>query len=647
MKGNGLSTAFTPIAVGGMTVKNRLVAGPMVMNHATEDGHVTPRMLPYYAAKAAGGFGLVHVEASYIRRDGTMFGRMLGIYDDRQIPGLSELVESIHQHGAKCTIQLVHGGRVAPRRFTGQQPLAPSDETPPLSERPRGLTVGEIEALVQAWVDAALRAQAAGFDGVMIHGAHGFLLSQFASPYCNRRTDEYGRDRYLIVKQVVSAVRKAVGPRYPVFYRVSADDFLGDAGLTIDETANVYGPLLEELGVDCIDVSGGIQERVYYNIQPLYSPKAAILYLAERVREKVGIPVIGVGRLNDPRLIEHIFVEGKVDMLSLARQSLADPELPNKMREGRYDDVRKCIACDIGCSYRHIVQWVADCSINYEVTRESEFRTLMARPTASKAVAVIGAGPAGLEAARLAALKGHRVTLYERNTTVGGLVSLVSDMPRVYMAELNNIIAWLRHELDKLAVQIRLGTVATPDLLQAEGVDVILLATGSRMRTLEVPGGDGPNVASLMDYLTGRATLRDRVVVLGGHEGLEAALSLARRGHAVTVLEAGADWADAAYLKYVGRQLLLKKMLAEANVPVVCAAQVKAVESEGVRVEVAGEGKLIPADSVLVALGRLADEAAVATWQGVAPQVIAIGDCAEPKTIRNAVHSADRAVLNL
>lgn len=644
---DGREIAFTPIRVGKLTIKNRLVAAPMVMNHATEDGHVTPRMIEYYESKAAGGFGLIHVEASYIRPDGNMFGRMLGIYDDRQVPGLSEIAEAIHHHGACCTIQPVFGGRCAPRRFTGVQPVAPSSTTPPLSEAPRELSVAEILELVDCWAQAGRRAKEAGFDGVMIHGAHGFLIPQFVSPYTNHRSDEYGRDRYLLVKQVVTAVRRAVGPDFPIFYRVSADEFLGPAGQTIDETANVYAPLLESLGVDCIDVSAGVQERVFYNIQPLYSPRATIFHLAERVREKVQIPVIGVGRINDPLLIERLLAQGKVDMIALARQSLADPQLPNKMRAGQYDQVRKCIACDMGCSYRHIVQWVADCAINYEVMREGEYRRLLERPTVPKQVTVVGGGPAGLEAARLAALKGHQVTLYEKDAAWGGMLKRVAHMPRVYMAELHNIVDWEVRQLAGLPVTLRLGVEATPDLVRQDGPDVVILACGAGMVPLNVPGADAPQVVGLLDYLDGKATLGQRVAVIGGHEGAEAALSLARQGRQVLLLEAGDHIADAPYLKYVGRQMMLREMLQEAGVQVVTGAQVVRVTATGVVALLDGVEWEAAADTVLVALGRQSDPALIAAWQSAAPRVIAVGDCLVPESVRNAIHTAARAALNL
>ncbi len=640
------SKVFEPVAVGTVEIKNRIVAGPMVMNHATEDGHVTPRMVEYYAAKAKGGFGLVHVEASYIRPDGNMFSRMLGVYSDKQLPGLNEVVEAIHAYGAKCTIQLVHGGRVSDPRISGSQPLAPSDDTPPLAAKPRGLRVEEIEELVACYARAAVRAKAAGFDGAMIHGAHGFLISQFVSPHCNKRKDKYGKDRYLFVKQIVQACREAVGPDYPLFIRISADEFLGEEGLTIEETKKVYAPLLQELGIDCIDVSAGIQERVYYNIQPLYTPRANILYLAEEVKKVVDIPVIGVGRVNDPRLVKQVIETGRVDMICLARQSLADPELPRKMIEDRPEDVRRCIACDLGCSYRHIVQWMADCAVNYELTREAAYRWAMERPVQAKKVAVVGGGVAGMEAARVAALRGHKVTLYERSDRLGGIIPLVADMPRLYMHELDNIVEYLSTQLDQLGVEIKLNTEVDASLLDKAKPDVAILATGSRECLPDLGGVDGPNVVTLLQYLRG-AQVGERVVVWGGHEGAEAAVSLARQGKKVTILEESSSVADATFLKYVGRQLLLRNYLNEEGVEILTDSSVEKIGNDSLTYWHEGQEKEIGFDTLLIALGRVPDDQLASGLMDRVPDLHKVGDCLKPHSIRHSIHSAARAALEI
>ena len=641
------SKVFEPITVGTMEIKNRIVAGPMVMNHATEDGHVTPRMVDYYAAKARGGFGLVHVEASYIRPDGNMFSRMLGVYSDRQLPGLNEITEAIHAYGAKCTIQLVHGGRVSDPRIIGMQSVAPSDDTPPLAAKPRGLSVEEIEELVACYARAAVRAKNAGFDGAMVHAAHGFLIAQFVSPYCNKRKDKYGKDRYLFVRQIVEACREAVGPDYPLFTRISADEFLGDEGLTIEETKKVYAPLLQELGIDCIDVSAGIQERVYYNIQPLYTPRANILYLAEEVKKVVDVPVIGVGRINDPRLVKQVIETGRVDMISLARQSLADPELPKKMMEERPDDVRRCIACDLGCSYRHIAQWMADCAINYEVMREGAYRSAMQRPVQPQKVAVVGGGVAGMEAARVAALRGHKVTIYEKSDRLGGLIPLVGDMPRLYMHELDNIVEYLSTQLKKLDVDIKLKTEADADLLSKAKPDVVILATGAKERVPDVPGADGPKVVTLLQYLRGEVNVGDKVVVWGGHEGAEAAVSLARQGKQVTILEESDSVADATFLKYVGRQLLLRSYLEEEGVNTVTGATVEKIGESSVTYTREGKRAEVIFDTLLVALGRVPGDELASQLKDVAPILHKVGDCLEPHSIRHSIHSAARVALQI
>ncbi len=641
------SKVFDPITIGTMKVRNRIVAGPMVMNHATEDGHVTPRMVDYYAAKATGGFGLIHVEASYIRPDGNMFSRMLGIYSDKQLSGLNEIVEAIHANGAKCTIQLVHGGRVSSPQITGQQPVAPSDDTPPLAAKPRGLTVAEIEDLVECYAEAAARAKLAGFDGSMIHGAHGFLISQFVSPYCNKRTDKYGKDRYLFVKQIVKACREAVGEDYPLFIRITADEFLGDEGLTISETTKVYAPLLEELGIDCIDVSAGIQERVYYNIQPLYTPRAYILHLAEKVKKVVNVPVIGVGRINDPRLVKQVIETGRVDMISLARQSLADPELPRKMMGDRPDDVRQCITCDLGCSYRHIVQWMADCAINYEVMHEKDYRYAMERPVTPKKVAVVGGGVAGMEAARIATLRGHEVTVYEKSDRLGGIIPFVAGMPKLYMHELNNIVKYLTRQLEKLGVEVKLKTEVDAALLSRSPADVVIFATGSKDYVPDTPGADGPNVVTLLRYLRKEAEIGDKVMVLGGHEGAEAAVSLARQGKQVTILEEGDHIADATFLKYEGRQLLLQRYLDEEGVEVSTNVKVTEIGKNSVTCILDGKKEQLGFDTLLLALGRVADDDLASDVTDALPQVYKIGDCLEPHSVRHSIHSAARAALDI
>jgi NADPH-dependent 2,4-dienoyl-CoA reductase/sulfur reductase-like enzyme len=271
----------------------------------------------------------------------------------------------------------------------------------------------------------------------------------------------------------------------------------------------------------------------------------------------------------------------------------------------------------------------------------------MERPTSPKKVAVVGGGPAGLEAARMAALKGHSVTLYEKDAECGGLINVVSRTPRVYMAELHNIVEWELHQLAGLPVDLRLGVEATPDRVRQDGAEVVILACGAKMVPLAVPGADAPHVVGLLDYLTGKAAVGKRVVVVGGHEGAEAALSLARQGHQVLLLEAGDHIADAAYLKYCGRQMMLQEMLQEAGVQVVTGAVVRQVTPTGVVAMLNGVEWTAPADSVVVALGRQADPALAAAWQGAAPQVLSVGDCLEPESVRNAIHTAARAALNL
>jgi 2-enoate reductase len=317
------------------------------------------------------------------------------------------------------------------------------------------------------------------------------------------------------------------------------------------------------------------------------------------------------------------------------------------MAEDRPDDVRRCIACDLGCSYRHIVQWKADCAVNYEVTREAAYRCAMQRPIEPQKVLIVGGGVAGMEAARVATLRGHKVTLYERSERLGGLVPLVAAMPRLYMHELHNIVEYLSTQLAKLNVDIRLKTEATVDLLSRARPDVVILATGSAERLPDIPGADGPQVVTLLQYLRGEAKIGHNVVVWGGHEGAEAAVSLARQEKQVTILEESASVADAAFLKYVGRQLLLQKYLEEETVEIVTGATVQGIRESLVTYSRNGRRRELAFDTLLIALGRVPDDSLAGQLKDIVPVLDRVGDCLEPHSIRHSIHSAARVALEI
>jgi 2-enoate reductase len=288
---------------------------------------------------------------------------------------------------------------------------------------------------------------------------------------------------------------------------------------------------------------------------------------------------------------------------------------------------------------------MADCAINYEVMRERDYRYAMERPVNAKKVAIIGGGVAGMEAARVATLRGHEVTLYEKTDRLGGLIPLVADMPKLYMHELDNIVSHLTRQLDKLGVEVKLNTDVNVDLLANEGPDVVILATGSKEYVPDIPGIDGPNVVTLLQYLREEEQIGDEVVVLGGHEGAEAAVSLARQGKDVTILEESDHIADASFLKYIGRQLLLQQYLDEEGVQILTGVKVERIGKNSVTYTHAGKKRELAFDTLLVALGRVSDDQPAANLSDVAPEVYRVGDCLEPHSIRHSIHSAARVAL--
>lgn len=367
---------FDPISIRGIQVRNRIVMAPMTTRLANINGFATEQSIQYYSARAKGGVGLVTVEMSGVDPGGAHRKRESAIHDDAYIPGLRKLTESVKAHGARVGIQLAHGGAQALSRVTGHQAVAPSSMPYTVNEIvtethvPKELTLKEIDQIIRRFSDAADRAKRSGFDTIEIHGAHGYLIYQFLSPLTNKRTDAYGGDlegRAKFAIEVVRAVRERISDT-PVIFRISAEEF-AEGGLKIEDSVEVC-KWLETAGVDGIHVSGGSYLSTYtYMVPPMMLPPGCFLHLAEKIKETVGVPVITAGRLHYPLLAETAIMEGKTDMVALGRQLLADPEWPNKVRDGRLDEVRRCLSCNY-CIEAMRDGACVECMSNVQVGRE-------------------------------------------------------------------------------------------------------------------------------------------------------------------------------------------------------------------------------------------------------------------------------------
>lgn len=632
-----MAKIFDPIKIGKMEVKNRIVAAPMMTNYADSHGYVTQRLIDYYEEKAKGGAGLVQVECTYVRPDGIVFNRQLGVDHDRKIAGLIELAEAIQTYGAKASLQLHHGGRIcgAAFRYTGTQPISPSGIYPYEGITPRELSTKEVEEVIDCFARAAGRVKEAGFDAVSIHGAHGYLISEFMSPFTNKRKDKYGGP-IAFVHELIQKIRKVVGQDYPIIFRFSADEYLqeiGEEGITLDESIRVIAPALEKAGVDCLDVSAANFEMIEYCVPPMYLPRGCNLHLAERVKSVVNIPVIGVGRINDPKLAQKVIERGRVDLVALGRQLWADPEFPNKLREGRLEDIRMCLAD--GCCMDRVFTTGTKCCINAALGREKEYRIRAAERT--KKVIVVGGGVAGMEAARIAALRGHDVTLYERRGELGGLVSMVAQMPHIYNRELGNIVKYLSAQVHKLGVRIQLGEEATHELLMALKPDIVIIATGAKPKIPSISGINNGKVLTMDDYLKG-ASLGQKIAIIGGIYGGEIAVSLGKSGKEVTIVEKSEEIATAPYL-YIVRMKMLQKYLKESKVNVFKKAWVKEMRETGIVImQAEGNEKFIEVDNVIIALGREPDRDLARDLMEKGIEFYEIGDCVEPRQIFNAIH---------
>lgn len=632
---------FEPTRIRRMELKNRLVMPPMGTNMGTLDGHVTEEVRCHYKKRAEGGVGLVIVETTCVDAPvGKTTAYQLAIDDDRFIPGLSRLAETIHQHGARTVLQLQHAGRGAKSSITGIKPVAPSPVPMPYGthvgyegEMPRELTLGEIKELVRKFARGAERARKAGFDGVEIHSTGYYLIAQFLSSTANIRQDEYGgnlRNRARFLVEILRAVRDVVGEDYPLLCKISVIEFGPGAGITFEEGQR-FAQMAEEAGVDALEIGG-----MGWGISPHLPPTTAerpggILPIVEGIKEAVRIPLIVAGRMT-PELAEKVLQEGKADFIAIGKGLIADPDLPIKAASGRVDEIRPCIGC-LRCVDNQTVKGQGImCSVNAAAGKDRQFDEIKPAER-SKRVSVVGGGPAGMEAARVAALRGHQVVLYEKQAKLGG--QLLQAIVPPHKDNLVDFIDYLRIQMAKRGVNIKLGVEVTPVLIAEAKPDVVVLATGVTTAVPGISGIDSANVVTAKEVLNG-SRVGDMVAIVGGGlVGCETAEYLAQQGKKVTIVEMLDEVAGRMPLAL--RNLLLAR-LADKGVTILTGIQCRELTEDGlVIITKEGREKTIAVDNVVLASGDKPNRLLLKELQGAAIPVYPIGDCVEPRGIAEAV----------
>jgi 2,4-dienoyl-CoA reductase (NADPH2) len=643
-----------------MELKNRIVM-PAMHFLSSWEGMVLPHHVDYFAERAKGGAALIIIGGCTIDETSGAIN-MLSAKDDKFIAGLSGLAKAVQAHGAKIAAQLYHAGRYSHSLLMGGKQSVSSSPIRSrfTGETPRELSIPEVRQTQKNYAMAAARVQRAGFDAVEVIASAGYLISQFLSPIVNRRKDEYGggfENRMRFGLEVIQEIRRGVGPDFPIIVRVAGNEFM-DGGLA-NEEARLFSKSLEEAGANMINVTGGWHETRVPQIT-MGLPRGGFVYLAQGIKQAVSIPVMACNRISDPILADRILRDGQADLIGFARGLIADPELPQKARQGRFDEINYCIACNQGCFDPIFEQKPQTCLVNARAGAEGK---LTLEPASSKKrVMVIGGGPAGMEAARVAALRGHLVSLYEKAETLGGQLPLAAVPPG--RAEFLIFVRYLEGQMKKLNVTVHPRTEANPRHVEMERPDAVILATGAEPLVPDIKGVRLPNVVLAWDVLSGKADTGKEVVIIGGGAvGLETALFLARKGtidaetlyflmvnqaekpetiqtllyrglKKITVLE---------MLKRIGQDIgrstrwTILEDLSRWGVRTLTKAKAKEITGQGVWIDRDGREEWIPGDTVVLAAGSRPVDSLYDQIKDRVKEIYVIGDAKSPRKALEAV----------
>ena len=673
-----MSKLFESTKIGSIEIKNRLAMSAMDLGFTTE-GSINKRFIDFYVERARGGVGLIVVGGCYPEMTGKVWKSIIGLDKDEYIPGLKKLTDTIHKYDTKIAAQILHGGRSASSFFSKTHPVSPSSLSHiNIKQRPHALTIPEIKKVIDGYVAATVRVKKGGFDAVEIHGGMGYLINQFLSRATNKRKDKYGgslKNRIRFAKEIVVAIKEKVGKRYPVIFRLSGEDFVED-GLKIDESVEIAKEL-EKAGVDAFNVSPGWHES-RTPIMLMSIPRMSYIFLSEKIKDNVNVPVIGSVRINDLALAEEVIDNNQSDIVSIGRPLIADPELPKKYKRKQFEDIRRCIACNQGCFDSLLGFKSISCLYNVRAGRESELKIKKAKK--KKKVMIIGGGPGGMEAARVAALRGHDVHLFEKTDVLGGQLRYAYIPPG--REEIVNVISFLENQIKKLNVNIELSKKVDTVTINKLKPDVVIAATGGVPLIPKITGIKEKNVVVAEDVFDNRVKVgKDVVIIGGGTIGCEIALHTAKMGamdpevacfllknkvidgdKAVELTSKGKRNITILEMKNkiggrfgISTRWVIMKQIVDAGINSITGIKVKNMSTKSIKkkdkvcITYEDDKKDIKifADTVIIAAGYKSNQDPTRKLNGKIDELYRIGDCVEVRTALEAIHEGFEVGLRI
>lgn len=628
----------SPITIKGVTFKNRIFGAPMSNPEMDSDSHMRKEDIAFHENRARGGMASVAIGLGIVDAVGRTHTREVTLYDIGSLPSLKEASNAMHRHNCNAVMELAHGGKYANARGHGQASeqyaLGPNDEVNPDGLPVRSMTEEEIEQTADAFGRAAALVKQAGFDMVLIHGGHGWLLGQFMSPSMNHRTDRWGgslENRMRFPLLVIQKVREAVGESFPIEFRMSGAE-LTKGGYGIDE--GIAMAKILDGKVDIIHVSAGVHEDpdVFVLTHPsMFVEHGCNVYLAAEIKKHVNTPVATLGGLNDPDMMEEIIASGKADIVELARQSICDPYFPEKAFSGHADDITRCCRC-FTCFYHYLTERTFCCAFNPVVGHELE-SFYGAPATTPKKVIVVGGGPGGMYAAITAAQRGHSVSLYEKNSRLGGQLLAEQHIP--FKQDMYRFVQVLESRLAHAGVDVHLNTELTAEQAAAMHADVVIVAVGAQPVIPQIPGIDSSCVVSLDALHEDPPAIGQKVVILGGGlVGSECAIYLDGLGKDITLVEMKDDWASDSYFMHKNAMQIYMR---SSRIQIHVKTTAKAVTEHGLLCATPSGEELLEADTILLAAGMKANRSCAESFYNTAPRVFEVGDCIRAGRVVDAV----------